>query len=117
MSKQKTVYEWRYEFYRFAGDDASLDFDDDLAGLRITDTVGYNSQTDVDSGWTVSLSKRLYLFEHGQWELDDEELFTLVLVEGRLKFNPLDGDVPKRFLLQVEKLNKTLLHDKNKELA
>jgi len=117
MPKQKTVYEWRIEFYRFAGDDASLDFANDLAELRITDTIGYNSQTDVNSGWTVSLSKRFYLFENGQWEWDDEELFTLVLVEGRFHFNPLEGDVPKRFKLQVEKLNKTLLQDDNKELA
>ena len=116
MAKQKTYYEWRYEEYEDGdGSVSNLDFGDKLADLRIKTTEGYgwphgdgHKVPKVNEGWTISLSKRLYLWEFEQWMWEDEDLFMLELDLGKFCLNDLGQKIPKRFYKQVEELNETL---------
>ena len=123
LPKQKTVYEWRREEVY----DGNIQDVDGSGGIDFKCLAGclYGSLKDYGSDnrnylepyWVICLN-RMIIYYDKDWT--DEHYFYLKLVNGKLQFDLSDNffdEIPKRFKEQVEKLNKTLLQDNNKETA
>ena len=123
LPKQKTVYEWRREEVY----DGNIQDVDASGGIDFKCLVsclygslkdyGSDNRNDLEPYWVICLN-RMIIYYDKDWA--DEHYFYLKLVNGKLQFDLSDNfsdEIPKRFKAQVEKLNKTLLQDNNKELA
>lgn len=115
--KRKTHYEWRIEYYRDGdGSACDLDWADSLSGLRVSTLKGYGHPNDdgVTEGWNIALVKRLFTCERGDgtklddWDFDSEDFYYLQSIGKELRFNANEGEPPKRFKAQLDKLNKEL---------